>query len=122
MPCTCAVNVPHDSRHTLLLGDRGHTVAPLVSWQVGTAEAHCHLGALAAAAADAAATQQHYATAADAYAVAVAQPHALGLFAQRCDVRCVGRCTTQWARCCTPALTEQSDEGGQQTKGWQGPL
>jgi hypothetical protein len=62
---------------------------PLIEGQVGTAEAHAYLGFLAAAAGDAAAAQQHYAAAADAYATAVAQPHALGLFAQRCDVRCV---------------------------------
>jgi hypothetical protein len=75
-----------------------------VDWQVGTAEAHAHLGALAATAGDAAAVQQHYAAAADAYATAVAQPAALGLFAQRCDVRCVDRSTMYWARCCAAAL------------------
>ena len=91
MTCTCAGNALCGPQHALQLGDRGQTLEHLVRRQVGTAEAHAHMGALAAAAGDAAAVQQHFVAAADAYAAAVAQPHALGLFSQRCDVRCVSR-------------------------------
>ena len=70
--------------------------------QVGTAEAHAHLGALAAAAGDATGAQQYYAAAATAYVVAVAQPHALGLFPQRCDVWCVSQ-----SQCPTRAAARQ---------------
>ena len=83
---------------------------------MGTAEAHAHLGALAAAAADAAAAQQHYGAAANAYATAMAQPHALGLFQPRCDVRCVGRRAMSWPGCCLPAFVGDSVRSGQQTE------